>query len=185
MILCNWNSEWFLASKARAETPSCALIGGSWSRLSKLGFQHELLSVGVPGESGYHEAHRWHKFMPSMVGIIFYPTLHYRGLRVYPEYWHPESHEPLLHCRMMGDAITRAVQTESLPEASDHATQTGKKEDADRWRSLVAKQVAASLSLRQNLVNEGWTDQGSDGLVRFVYVDELEKIEGPPPKGAF
>jgi hypothetical protein len=38
---------------------------------------------------------------------------------------------------------------------------------------------------RERLIEEGWEDGGRDGLKGYVHVDELEKIEGPPPTGSF
>jgi hypothetical protein len=70
-------------------------------------------------------------------------------------------------------------------EALAIAERTGSPTDADRWRDIVSRQGQASLRLRQQLVEDGWTDEGGDGLVRYVHVDDLEKIEGPPPEGAF
>lgn len=42
------------------------------------------------------------------------------------------------------------------------------------------------LERKRQLVQEfGWRDGGRDGLGGFIHVDDLEKIEGPPPDGAF
>lgn len=38
---------------------------------------------------------------------------------------------------------------------------------------------------REQLVEEGWENGGREGLKGYVHVDDLEKIEGPPPTGAF
>lgn len=38
--------------------------------------------------------------MPTMDDITFISELRYKGLKVYPEHWHPESEEPLLLCYM-------------------------------------------------------------------------------------
>jgi len=42
-----------------------------------------------------------------------------------------------------------------------------------------------SRARRQTLLDEGWTYSAWEGLARYVHVDELQKIEGPPPEGAF
>jgi len=42
-----------------------------------------------------------------------------------------------------------------------------------------------SRARRQTLLDEGWAYSAWEGLARYVHVDELQKIEGPPPEGAF
>lgn len=90
-------------------------------------------------------------------GITFYPEIRYRGFRVYPQAWHYESSEPLLHCYM------------------DHSEISLGGWDATKERM-------------RELIEDGWQWDQRDGGNKYVYVDDLEKIEGPPPApggGAF
>lgn len=100
MILATWNDRWFLASKAQSDTPSCALVAGDWQGLAELGFRADKRSVGAPDQPGYFAFYVWHRFMPTMQGVTFYPKVRYRGIEVFPQHWHPESSEPLLECHM-------------------------------------------------------------------------------------
>jgi hypothetical protein len=154
MILAQWKGRWFIASKARPDTPSCALIGGNWPGLSELGFIRQERSMGRQEEPNYRRWFVWHRFMPTMDDITFISELRYKGLKVYPEHWHPESEEPLLLCYM--PTVMHPGEPESV------------------WGLR-----------RERLIEEGWEDGGRDGLKGYVHVDELEKIEGPPPTGSF
>lgn len=113
MVLCRWRGEWLLASKVNPDTPSCALVGGAWPRLSELGFQHESRAIGHIGQPNYSERHIWHRFMPQMNDIVFYPRLRYHEMRVSPEWWHPDSTEPLLYCVTGADSWRRPIHTEA------------------------------------------------------------------------
>ena len=91
--------------------------------------------------------------------LTFYPTLRYRDIPVHVwNGWHPESEEPLLSILVPGRP------SRSLDEPRELVRQ--------RW---------------QQLMDDGWTDGGRDGMAGYVHVDhpEFEKIEGPPPEGAF
>lgn len=124
--------------------------------------------------------------MPTMDGITFYPEVRYWGMKVYPESWDPGSTEPILVCRMMGDEILRKLKTlPGIHAARERAEQSGRAEDRDAWRSKLEESNAASQALRRQLVDDGWLDTPGEGFVKHVHVDELEKFEGPPPKGAF
>jgi hypothetical protein len=121
--------------------------------------------------------------MPTFEGITFYPETRYWGMPVHPEHWHRESEEPLLCCRLMGDEIHRLTGPPGLAEASRLA---GRSEaDRQHWLGLVEEAKARGRELRTRLVEDGWLDGGGEGLVKYVHVDDLEKIEGPPPEGAF
>ena len=37
----------------------------------------------------------------------------------------------------------------------------------------------------RELQADGWTWEFREGCEKYVHVDDLEKIEGPPPEGAF
>ncbi|MBX3351817.1 MAG: hypothetical protein KF684_02690 [Phycisphaeraceae bacterium] len=88
--------------------------------------------------------------------ISFYPELRYEGCKVYPwGGWRPDSAEPILGC-LIGDLRASPDET------------------ADDVRAR-----------RERLVAQGWEDGGRDGVAGYVHVDDLEKIEGPPPDGPF
>lgn len=89
-------------------------------------------------------------------GITFYPELRYKGMKVCPwNGWQPGTSEPILNV-MTGSYYAYPGESRELAEA--------------RKRELLA---------------EGWYDGGRDGMAGYVHVDKLEKIEGPPPEGAF
>jgi len=80
--------------------------------------------------------------------IVFFPTLQYESATVYPQWWHPESEEPILFCHMM------------------------------QWEDCALS--------TEELRKEGWQiDDPREPARGYVHVDELEKIEGPPPEGPF
>jgi hypothetical protein len=92
-------------------------------------------------------------------GVTFYPTLRYRGIPVLVFHgWHPDSEEPLL-------SVLMAQRPYRSPDEPYEAVR-------QRWEQLIS---------------EGWEDGGRDGMAGYVHVEdpELEKIEGPPPEGAF
>ncbi len=186
MILAQWKDRWFLASKVQADTPSCALVAGDWPGLKELAFLSQERSVGRPGEPGFSAQRVWRRFMDTMVGITFYPEVRYRGMKVFPERWLAEGAEPLLYCRLMGDQITKRIG--ALPavwEAFKVAERTKDPAAVEKWRTLARDSERGSFALREFLISEGWRDEGGDGLVRYLHVDELEKTEGPPSEGAF
>lgn len=101
----------------------------------------------------------WHKYFPVTDEITFYPELRYRGCKVTPESWHLESVEPIVKCLLMP-------------------------EDLDTEAMLGIKDLAAWA--RPKYMREaGWEWDPRDGGTKYIHVDDLEKIEGPPPKGAF
>lgn len=91
----------------------------------------------------------------STRGITLYPELHYRGAVVHPVAWHPDSAEPVL------------------------------KVLAGRWLRKVSPDEAAEIM--QSLRQQGWEFDHHHGSGGYVHVEDpgLEKIEGPPPAGAF
>lgn len=156
MILARWRDRWFLASKVTSGTPSCALIAADWPGLENLGFVREEQSC-IDSETGASRRWCiWHRFMPSMEGIAFYPEIRYKEMRVYPwNGWDQDSAEPLLNV-MSGSYYAYLEESPDIAEA--------------RKRELLA---------------EGWYDGGRDGVAGYVHVDKLEKIEGLPPAEAF
>ncbi|MCG3129647.1 MAG: hypothetical protein FLDDKLPJ_00381 [Phycisphaerae bacterium] len=153
MILAKWNNAWFIASKARAETPSCSLSAPDRPGLDVLGFRVEERSIGMPGDPKYRHWRVRHRFMPTLRGITFYPTIRYKELRVDPIAWNPDSSEPLLLCR-------------------------------DSWEPglMTDEQYVAIM---EELKARGWKWDAREGGQGYLHVDDLTKIEGPPPSGAF
>ena len=161
MILVNWQNRWFLAQKRTTDTPSCSLTAGDWDGLDSIGFKPEQRGYIKPGTSEWVRWRTWHKHMPIMEGVTFYPKLRFKGLPVTPLWWKPDSEEPVLRVHMMPEH-KYFVQSPYYtgPEA------TGE----ENW---------------QRLYDDDWEPAGIGEWQRWLHVDELEKIEGPPPEGAF
>ncbi len=169
MLLAKRNDAWFLAAFA-PHIRGCNLSTNQKPRHSANRFHLWQGRIWVQSES-------------PLDSITFYPEVRYWGMVVHPEQWHPESGEPLLHCRLMGNEIHRMTDP---PERVEAAAVAGRSEsDRQRWLQLVEEAKARARELRTRLVDDGWLDQAGEGLVKYVRVDDLEKIEGPPPKGAF
>lgn len=176
-ILCSRDAQWFLAGSSGDPRWSGAFsirVGPGMNRApgfdwrNEPGYSHAIVQEGRRGE------------------FQFFRELLFQRMRVHPEWWHFEAAEPLLHCRLRGDQITQKVGL--LPEilrARAAADQSGDPADHESWRQLCMAAEKAAFALRAELVNEGWKDQSGDGLVKYLHVEELEKIEGPPPEGAF
>ena len=96
----------------------------------------------------------WHKPFDNTKEILFYPTLRWNGFLVTPMYWHKESSDPLLLCRM---------ETHNF----------GVTNDKDYMKAV------------ERLRADGWGVDIMEGAFKYIHVDELEKIEGPAPEGAF
>ncbi len=90
--------------------------------------------------------------------IRFFPEIRYRGCRVYPRAWHPTAHEPIL--KIFADDIDVSKYFKANPQVN-------------------------TSDLRKALIADGWDWDAREGGVKSVHVDELEKIEGPPPEGPF
>jgi len=95
--------------------------------------------------------------------VVFYPKIYYRGCRVTPRHWQFESAEPILNCFLQPEDIG--------------ADLLGGKPVPD-----YANQFSAFLRLVQE---DGWNWDMRDGGTKYIHVDDLEKIEGSPPEGAF
>jgi hypothetical protein len=125
-------------------------------------------SICVPpiatGVAGYdYRADRMGNWLkrPGMCGVTFYPELLWRGMRVVPICWKRDSKDPILLC--LGRASEDAFGTEAIPA------------DTPRNAEAVTAMLRAS----------GWDAVVNNDPRKWIHVDELEKIEGPPPDGSF
>jgi hypothetical protein len=105
----------------------------------------------------------WHNYFPTLEDIALYPVIRYRGCRVWPEVWHPDAVEPLVRCRL---------ETHDLNPASEFGRHTGS-------GILPYDEFAARVTA------DGWQWDMREGGTKYIHVDDLEKIEGPPPAGPF
>ena len=113
------------------------------------------VGLRMPGSEGFRRVNNYlGRTFESCDSVTFYPEVRYRGVRVYPQHWDPESNEPLAMCHM--------------PLNID-----------------LAETKAERDALLEQLLAEGWEYSAWEGLARAVHVDDLEKIEGPPPEGPF
>jgi len=93
--------------------------------------------------------------------FTFYPEVYYKGLPITPLWWKPDSEGPVLLAHMM-------------PEHRYFV------------KSPYYKGPDATAEENFNaLLEDGWEPAGIGEWTRWLHVDELEKIEGPPPEGAF
>ena len=90
--------------------------------------------------------------------MIFFPEIRYRGSKVYPWGWHPTAREPIL--KIFAD-------------------------DIDASKYFIGNPLVNTSDLRRALIADGWDWDAREGGFKYVHVDELEKIEGPPPEGPF
>ena len=100
--------------------------------------------------------------VPLSSELIFYPELYYHGLKVWPKSWDPDSSEPVLEC----DAMPEDGQLE------------------DQYFQEVLEQSSIDHG-GDSLLADGWDRWDKFVYRKFIHVDELEKIEGPPPEGPF
>ncbi len=103
------------------------------------------------------------KQLESTAGLQFFPYVYYRGCRVWPEAWDRESEEPILRCLAM-------------PNNFEDIT-------SDYFRK-IGKGIGA-IYPGDVLRADGWEQIARGEYVKFFHVDDLEKIEGPPPEGVF
>lgn len=96
--------------------------------------------------------------LPWPGDIRFFPEIRYRGCKVYPEWWHRESSEPLLAVHLL-------------------------RNDLDLEKFFV--RPPSFNDLLRAMAADGWQGDAREGWHKYIHVDELEKIEGPPPEGAF
>lgn len=172
MILCRYNNRWHIAQRAQPALPGCSLrIGANMT--------------GGEDWKEYFSGSFRHKYFDSFEGITFYPELRYRRLPVLVwNGWHPESQEPLLGC-MLGD-VKPMIEAESgvthamIVQANDRRT-----EDEHRWKQVHDRREAASRKIMQRVIDDGWKQEDRGLYFQYIHVDDLEKIEGPPPEESF
>jgi hypothetical protein len=143
MMLCRHNGHWYIAVRGNPESSGCTLRAG----------------IRMPSEPGFERRTDWMKTkeIADAGGVQFYPTLRYRGHRVYPEHWHPESERPLLMCVM----------------------------ESSSWRSALMRDSDLE-QVKARFESEGWEFNARDQQARkYIDVDDLEKVEGPAPDGQF
>ncbi len=184
MILCNYQSEWLLATKANPDTPSCALVGGNWSRLSTLDFKNEERQSLTPGYECTYV--RWSKFMPSMEHIRFYPRLSYRGFPVVPDRWHPNSSEKQLGC-LLGDLNPLIEKESGITHAMIVEANNKRADDEHAWKEFHQRRKGVVDRIYQKVEDDGWSIV--ERSIYFQYIDvedpDFIKIEGPAPEAAF
>ncbi len=90
--------------------------------------------------------------------LRLFPEIRYHGCKVYPYGWHTTAREPML--QIFAD-------------------------DIDASKYFKANPLANTTDLRRALIADGWDWDAREGGFKYVHVDELEKIEGPPPEGPF
>ena len=115
------------------------------------------------GFSPYRYGTFWHKYFPSTEDITFFPEIFYHGMKIYPESWDREREEPIIRCL-----------------ATPH--------NMDAFRSSYLQDVATRVNARYPcdvLLADGWERTGRVEYIKFLHVDDIEKVEGPPPEGAF
>jgi hypothetical protein len=99
--------------------------------------------------------------LPWPGDIRFFPELRYRGCRVTPYSWHPTATEPIL-----------CVEIDPY--------------DEDLSKRYFKRPFVDHIERCEALLSDGWDIYDPrEGARKYVHVDELEKIEGPPPEGAF
>ncbi len=94
--------------------------------------------------------------------ITFFPIIRRLEYPLRPVMWHPEREEPILKCYLDNSELTRDLTCYN---------------DLARWNRIYKERKAA-------LWADGWHwSDPREGCEKYLHVDELEKIEGPPPEG--
>jgi hypothetical protein len=101
--------------------------------------------------------------VPMGPDITFFPNIAFHGMQVVPQYWEFESEEPIL-VLMATPCTMEDVNTPYY----------------DAIRERIGARYPAEI-----LMADGWEQPGQGEFVKRVHVDDLEKIEGPPPEGPF
>jgi hypothetical protein len=145
-----------------------AYYDGEWVDAQRAAAGRTSCSLGVRnGAEPWAKAHAfehyiyrtfWHKHFATTDGIRFFPEIRYRGCKVYPVWWHRESSEPLLAVHLPPRDLDFSNFFVRPPKLDD---------------------------LQRAMEADGWQGDGREGWHKYVHVDELEKIEGPPPEGPF
>jgi len=95
--------------------------------------------------------------------VVVYPEIYYRGCRVWPQAWFTESAEPILKCH-------------ATPDNFDDL-------DSEYFRE-IARRINAQFP-SEVMMADGWYQIERGVFEKLIHVDNLEKIEGPPPEGPF
>jgi hypothetical protein len=171
--LCNFGGLWYLLSWNTEQSCGSLIVGKKMPR------KEQLVSA-----DNCHDGRR----IDTLTGITFYPEVFYQGYRVFLRHWHPESSEPMVRCTINYDTISRSVKSPSVMDivaSQEKAAQTGLPEDDKRWRTLSKQWSFKNKAAISALEDDGWVQDYDSGLSRFVHVDDLDKVEGPPPEGPF
>ena len=138
---------------------------GEWALAQRLRPTSTGCSLRVPNasrfatESNGFRADRfggyWSRPFDQMTDMKCFPVLKFRGAPVRAINWHPKSEEPLVRCHMEPHHLVPDGNTE-------------------RYMRLVEEMKA-----------QEWEWDIREGGDAYIHVDELEKIEGPPPEGPF
>lgn len=138
MILCKYENEWYLSTGLSADGDRCGIR----------------CSIEMP------HPHRFSTSGSIAYGIVpasdveFFPTLSYKGFRIFQISW-SDTREPILCCCISGGDIWAHY---------------GNEVDC---RGAIA-----------DLQSEGWTHDSKDRLIwGLVHVDALDKVRGAPPPG--
>lgn len=114
-------------------------------------------------------------------GVTFYPNIYYHGLRVWLEGWVPNTPDPVFYCRIVPE-IEDVERSPYYSGPSLAQVNQAKDRNRDEWARLLAQREKGYEDLFQRLVEDGWARPGIDEFTRMVHIDELDKIEGPPPE---
>lgn len=102
--------------------------------------------------------------VPDVEEITFFPEIRRLGYPLQPVAWHTESEEPMLKCYLSNPVVGKQIK-----EFDDLAK---------RAREYDERIVALKV--------DGWHwPDPREGCEKYLHVDELEKVEGPPPDGPF
>jgi len=105
-----------------------------------------------------------YKSLPTIEGISFYPEIRRLGYPLRPVMWHPEREEPILKCYLDNGELTQDLTCHN---------------DLGKWNRIYEERKAAFRA-------DGWCwPDPREGCEKYVHVDDLEKVEGPPPEGPF
>ena len=106
----------------------------------------------------------WWKIFRDYAGITFYPRCLYHGMLVTPITWHTESPEPIVQCCAMPGWEGYDLNQSFI----EHVLETGMPNEYD-----------------SPMLADGWDASEIGVFKKFIHIDELDKIEGPPPEGSF
>jgi hypothetical protein len=147
MILAkHFDGFWVLAGRAMGNSPGVSICVGA--KMPTVG-DMELNFAG----------YFYSRYVTNLEQYRFFPEIRWRGCKVTPEHWKPDSAEPILHVRMMPWDLN--VQ------------------------SVIGVEDPTLGEFRTRLAELGWTYDVREGATAWLHVDDLEKVEGPLPEGRF